>query len=943
MIICRRKLGVRGATLLLLIITLSGKSNKRLLLITGKSKVTPLLGALNRVFGLAPAEVRRRIYLSSILPKIIMVTENNDKPLFQRLPITIIPTHYDLTIQPHLDTFKFDGSVIIDLQIKEPTTSQDGSVQMDTEGERIKVNFSNKLEKGDYQLSLKFIGEVNNKMKGFYRCKYITPSGETRYAASTQFEPSDCRRAFPCWDEPNFKATFDVTMITPKQLLAISNMPVKSESEFKNDKSWTVTKFERTPVMSTYLVAFVVGEYDYVETKDSNGVSIKAYTPVGKKEHGRFALEVAAKVLPFYADYFGIKYPIAKADMIAIPDFAMGAMENWGLITYRETALLIDPKFSSMDQRQRVAIVVAHELAHQWFGNLVTMDWWTDLWLNEGFATWIEYLAVDKCFPEFDIWTQFIADTFASFLVPDALKSSHPIEVPIGHPAEIDEIFDAISYLKGSSVIRMLHDYIGDDAFRKGLHNYLKEYSYKNTITKNLWSHLAKASNKPVDEVMSSWTLQMGYPLITVHEQQLNKQRVLKLTQQRFICDGSNDDENLQWKVPITVVTKSQPKTVAQNVLMDEREITITLDNVNENDWIKLNQYSIGLYRVKYESKTLERLNEPISSKILSPQDRLMVQNDVAALCNAGHQSFVDYLKLLRAYKNEDNFTVNIVFCPPHSINMSFCSMLIVQVWKSIASNIEDLSTLLQYTNYFEEMKKYCRDIFSTIQQKLGWDVRPDESALLAMLRPLIIGIVGKCGDQAVIDEAKRRFKQHLAGDLIDPNIRKPVYALVSLYGDESTQEELKKLYKTADMMEEQSRLLRSLGQTRNPELIQKTLQFVFEGDNVRMQDSIAGLVGCVSSKIGRDIVWKFLKGNWTKLAERFGEKSSYLVYFVEYGLSDFADEEVSNDIKTFFDNANTPIVTRPINKVVETIHMRSEVLKRDSKAIEEFFRKNNV
>ncbi|CAF2515714.1 unnamed protein product [Rotaria sp. Silwood2] len=454
------------------------------------------------------------------------------KPLFQRLPKSIVPTHYDLTIQPNLDKFKFNGDVNIHLKVQEPTSSivlyaaelevdnakvkstskdeQEGKIEYDKEGERITVNFDKKLETGDYELALKFVGEINNRMRGFYRNKYTTPDGsEVRYGASTQFEPADCRRAFPCWDEPNFKATFDITLITPKNLRAISNMPIKSENEYADDKEWKITKFDRTPIMSTYLVAYVVGEYDYVETKDSNGVSMRVYTSVGKKEHGQFALDTAAKVLPFYADYFDVKYPIAKADQIAISDFAMGAMENWGLITYRETALLIDPKFSSMDTRQRVAIVVAHELAHQWFGNLVTMDWWTDLWLNEGFATWIEYLAVDKCYPEFDIWTQFVADTFARFLIPDALKSSHPIEVPIGHPAEIDEIFDAISYSKGSSVIRMLHDYIGDDAFRKGLHNYLTEYTYKNTITENLWSHLAKASNKPVNEVMSSWTLQM--------------------------------------------------------------------------------------------------------------------------------------------------------------------------------------------------------------------------------------------------------------------------------------------------------------------------------------------------------------------------------------------------------------------------------------------------
>ncbi|CAF4714565.1 unnamed protein product, partial [Rotaria sp. Silwood2] len=391
-----------------------------------------------------------------------------------------------------------------------PVDELQGTIEMDQANERVKISFNRQLEQGDCELTLKFIGDINDHMQGFYRYKYSTLDGEeVPYGASTHFDPANCRRAFPCWDEPNFKATFDITLITPKNLQAISNMPIIYENEYLDDKEWKITKFDRTPIMSTYLVAYVVGEYDYVETKDSNGVSMRVYAPVGKKEHGQFALDIASKVLPFYTEYFNIKYPIAKADQIAIPDFAMGAMENWGLVTYRETTRLIDPEFSSMESRQLVAIDVAHELAHQWFGNLVTMDWWTDLWLNEGFASWIQYLAVDKCYPEFDIWTQFVADTFAPFLVSDALKSSHPIEIPIGHPNEIEEIFDEISYSKGSSVIRMLHDYIGDDTFRKGLHNYLKEYSYKNTVTVNLWSHLSKASNKPVNEVMSSWTLQI--------------------------------------------------------------------------------------------------------------------------------------------------------------------------------------------------------------------------------------------------------------------------------------------------------------------------------------------------------------------------------------------------------------------------------------------------
>lgn len=868
-------------------------------------------------------------------------TENHEnKQLFERLPRTIIPSHYDVTIRAFLDTFQFSGTVIIDIQVLEETNiitlyaanlqvdqvnlksnakEWPGQVEIDQGNERLRIQFSQSIEKGSYKLSMDFRGEISTRMQGFYRNKYTTPDGsETRYGASTQFEPADCRQAFPCWDEPNFKATFDITLVTLKNLLAISNMPVISENVFNEDSAWKVTKFDRTPIMSTYLVAFVIGEYDYLETYDSNGVSIKVYTPVGKKDHGQFALDTASKVLPFYADYFKIKYPIAKADQIAIPDFAMGAMENWGLVTYRETALLIDPKFSSMDSRQRVAIVVAHELAHQWFGNLVTMDWWTDLWLNEGFASWIEYLAVDKCYPEFDIWTQFVADTFARFLIPDALKSSHPIEVPIGHPAEIEEIFDDISYLKGSSVIRMLHNYIGDDAFRLGLHNYLTEYSYKNTITENLWSHLAKASNKPVNEVMSTWTLQMGFPLVTVtEEQQAGRKRLLKLKQERFIADGSSDNDRLLWKIPITIFAKSKPNTIAADILMEEAEMSMTLTDVADDDWIKLNYHSIGLYRVKLESKSLARLSDPIATKVLSPQDRLMIQDDVAALCKAGHQSFVDYLKLLLSYENEDNFTV----------------------WKAIASNMSDLSSLIEYTNYFTQFKKYRLKLFSSIQKKLGWDAKPDENPLVAMLRPMILGIVGKSDDQAVVDEARRRFQEHLKGNLIDPNIRGAVYVLVSRFGDEETQESLRKLYASAEMTEERVRILRSMGQSTKPELIEKAIEFVFDTDHVRMQDAISGIFGCTSSRTGRDLVWKYLKNNWSKLAQRYGEKSSFLISFVDYCLSDFADADAASDIKLFFDTVNTPIVSRAVKQTVETIHMRHQILKRDSKYIEEYLK----
>ncbi|XP_011408740.2 PREDICTED: puromycin-sensitive aminopeptidase-like protein, partial [Amphimedon queenslandica] len=403
---------------------------------------------------------------------------SSDKKPFTRLPTDVVPVNYTLELKPDLQKFTFAGKVCITLKVNTPTKTvclnsadieisnvtcgdQVGTVSYQKEDERVSFDFPQEISSSEATLNIVFTGILNDQMKGFYRSKYTRPDEPDveRYTAVTQFEPADARRAFPCWDEPAHKATFDVTLVVPKNLVALSNMDVKETKEDGDNKT---VVFNRTPIMSTYLLAFIVGEYDYIEDKDSNGVVVRVYTPLGKKEQGRFALNIATKTLPFYREYFNVPYPLPKIDLIAIPDFAAGAMENWGLVTYRER-LLLASEDSPISSKQIVAIVVGHELAHQWFGNLVTMEWWTDLWLNEGFASWIEYLCVDYCHPEFDIWTQFLAQDYAQALSLDALSNSHPIEVIVGPPSEVEEIFDTISYSKGASVIRMLHNWIGND------------------------------------------------------------------------------------------------------------------------------------------------------------------------------------------------------------------------------------------------------------------------------------------------------------------------------------------------------------------------------------------------------------------------------------------------------------------------------------------------
>lgn len=508
------------------------------------------------------------------------------------------------------------------------------------EQETASIIFEKHIDSGNGNLYLEFTGELNDKMKGFYRSKYFTPSGDERYAAVTQFEATDARRCFPCWDEPALKATFDITLIVPTDRVALSNMPVKSENVLGN--GLRVVNFDRTPIMSTYLVAVVVGEYDYVEDKSSDGILVRVFTPVGKKEQGRFALDVAKKVLPYYKEYFNIAYPLPKMDLIAIADFSAGAMENWGLVTYRETFVLVDPENTSLMRKQSIALTVGHEIAHQWFGNLVTMEWWTHLWLNEGYASFVEFLCVNHLFPNFDIWTQFVTDMYTRALELDGLRNSHPIEVPVGHPSEIDEIFDEISYNKGASVIRMLHHWIGDEDFRKGMNIYLTRHQYKNTSTEDLWQALSEASNKPVGEVMSTWVKQMGFPVVSVSTKQDGTKRVLTLSQDKFTADGSAPNESYFWKIPITISTKKSPTEIHHSFVLDSKKTEIVLDDIPNDTWVKINPGTVGFYRTRYPPKMLEEFLPSIKDMTLPPLDRLGLLDDLFAMVQAGQTSTVE-------------------------------------------------------------------------------------------------------------------------------------------------------------------------------------------------------------------------------------------------------------------------------------------------------------
>jgi aminopeptidase N len=532
-------------------------------------------------------------------------------------------------------------------------------VSYDEGRQRVTLSFPDEVAAGAKSvLEINYSGVMNNVMAGFYRSRYkptvpaassVPQDDEYSYMFSTQFESCDARRAVPCFDEPNLKATFDFEIEIPHDQTALSNMPEKDVKQGKNGRK--VVSFEKTPVMSTYLLSWAFGDFEYVEdfTKRNyhgKNLPVRVYTTRGLKEQGRFGLENAVKIIDYFSEIFKIDYPLPKADLLAVHEFSHGAMENWGLVTYRTTAILFDETTSDPRYKNRVAYVVAHELAHQWFGDLVTMDWWSELWLNEGFATWVGWFAIDHFYPQWDIWAQFVTEASQTAFQLDALRSSHPIEVPVKNALEIDQIFDAISYLKGSSVIRMLSGHLGVQVFLDGVSDYLKAHAYGNATTNDLWAALSQASGKDVNTFMDTWIRKIGFPVVTAAEEPGQ----IGLRQSRFLSTGdvrAEEDETLWW-IPLGL---KQTKTSEPSVeALTSKEETVR--NVDET-FYKLNTDLNGFYRTNYPPERLAKLGKARDK--LSSQDRIGLVGDAAALAISGEGTTAGLLTLCAEFKEEES------------------------------------------------------------------------------------------------------------------------------------------------------------------------------------------------------------------------------------------------------------------------------------------------
>jgi puromycin-sensitive aminopeptidase len=624
---------------------------------------------------------------------------------------------------------------------------------------------------------------------------------------------------------------------------------------------------------------------------------------------------VATRVLSFFGDYFDIPYPLPKIDLIAIPDFAAGAMENWGAVTYRETAILVDPEKSSAATKQRVAIVIAHELAHQWFGNLVTMEWWTHLWLNEGFASWIEYLAVDHLFPEWDIWTQFVFSDFARALSLDGLKHSHPIEVEVRDPSEIHEIFDAISYSKGASIIRMLAAFLGEEVFRRGLHLYLTRHQYGNATTNDLWNALAEASGKPVERIMDSWTKQTGYPVISLNESREGGSDSFTLQQSRFLSSGTDPaggGDPSQWWIPIGIISASSPEPTF--AIIQDRSTTLMLP-VRDNEWIKLNATQSGFYRVNYPPALWAKLLPAIESVALPAPDRLGVESDAFALARAGLLPTTRVLALVEAYRNESNYTV----------------------WADLSTNLEEFSLLWSHEPGHEQFRAFARDLYCSVMERLGWEVQPGEAHLTALLRSLVISVFGHYGDVTTMDEAGRRFAQFVKdGHSLHPDLRFPVYSLVVENGNSSAYEAVLKIFREADLHEEKVRCLRALGYSQQPDLLQRTLEFSLSAE-VRSQDTVFVIASVALNRYGREMAWQFLQDRWDEFDRRYGKGGFLLARLISSTTENFTTEDRAQEVEAFFGSHPVPAAERAIQQSLERIRSNTGWLERDREPVRQW------
>jgi puromycin-sensitive aminopeptidase len=824
-----------------------------------------------------------------------------------RLPRTVVPSRYDLTLEADLAEATFAGSEVVTVAVEEPVeeivlnaddlelsggrlegpggTLEVTSIRLDPENERAHLSLSGTAEPGEWRLSLDFRGRLSDQLEGFYRSTYKDDAGRTQVIATTQFESTDARRAFPCWDEPDLKAVFGVTLVASEGMLAISNGPEIGRETLADGR--VRVRFADTMTMSTYLVAFVVGPLEATEPVDANGVPLRIVHRPGKGDLTAFAEDVGTFSLGFFADYYGIPYPDRKMDMVGLPDFAQGAMENVGCVTYRESLLLVDTDKATQPEVATVADVIAHELAHMWFGDLVTMRWWNGIWLNEAFATLMELLAVDAYRPDWERWSQFLRSRAIAFEV-DALESTRSIEYPVRSPDDAAGMFDILTYTKGAAVLRMLEQYLGAQRFRDGIRRYLDEHRFGNTETHDLWDAIEKATDEPVRRIMDGWIWQGGYPLVSARFEGGS----LRLSQRRYLISGKEDDT--VWDVPLLIRTDEG----TEPALIEPDGLTL---EVPAEGPVVVNAGVHAFVRVDYDDELLGRLTANLRS--LSTDERTQLVDDTWAAVVAGRRSAVDFCRFADSFRDETE----------------------LPVWQSLLQGLGWCERFLS-GGPREHFRSWIRGLLWPAMERIGWEAKEGERELDKPLRGALLSALGILGaDPQAFGMAMEIERESRGEGQVDPSLVAASVGIVAAGGTPEDFDRYLEAIRSARTPQEELRYLYALPEFRDAMLLDRTVGMTLT-DEIRTQNVPGVLARSMANRENGARAWAFTKEHWDEIVSQVAPTT--LIYVAD-GVRYLTEPEQVRDAAGFFKAHPIPQSALQLEQILERQRVNEALRKR--------------
>ncbi len=828
----------------------------------------------------------------------------------QRLPQIAVPESYQLRLTPNFTNNTFAGEETIQVRVLQPTNeivlnakdidfqnvsitsaglSQDAKVTLDPDSQMARLATERGLAQGPATIRIRYTGKLNDELRGFY----IGKDDQGRKYAATQLEDTDARRAFPSFDEPSYKATFDITVVADKDLTVISNGKIVSDTPGPGDAKHTV-HFSNTPKMSSYLVAVLVGHFESIQG-EADGIPIRVWTPPGKKDLASFALQAAEFNLSYYDRYFGIKYPYGKLDLVGIEDFSAGAMENTGCIVFRDVLLLLDEKHAALDMKKLVASVIAHEMAHQWFGDLVTMNWWDNKWLNEGFATWMSNKPIEAWKPEWNMQLRALGRTLSAF-DEDSLVHTHPIHQPADTPAQILELDDAITYDKTAAVLGMLESYLGPEPFRAGVTAYLKKHSYGNATASDFWNAETQASGKPVDKIMPTWIEQAGLPVLAVKAKCLGKSETVTLEQERYFYDRAklNEGSSELWQIPLCMKRSvSGAASPAACELLAKKEESFALPGCSP--WVYVNANAQGVFRASYSPDAVESIAKAAETA-LNPAERLLLLSDVWASVAVNREPIGDYLVLAGGLRHEGS------------------SAVLGELLKQIAYIHDYMVNDADRESY----ELWVRQLFAPTAREVGWEARPGESEDRSALRAELMTALGGVGrDPRVLALAQKLAGQYLDNpNSVNPEMASAALRVAARHGDEALYNQIVNALRAPKTPEAYLNEILAMASFSEPKLVDRTLDYAIS-PQMRSQDAVGLIYSVMRNPDAAKQAWNFVQAHWTSIENLGGAFAGGLVV---QGAGSFCDAEMRDEVQAFFTSHPAPAAERSLKQSVEQI-----------------------